>query len=134
MDLKYLLIPFLAAVLSQIVKTIIEYIRYKKFDIERFIDGMGGMPSTHSALVASLTTMVYLNYGVDSVIFAITLFFSLITISDAMGVRYESELQAKAINKIANTTLKEKLGHKPVEALVGVLFGIVVTLLLNSIL
>ncbi len=134
MGLKFLIIPFLAAVLCQIVKTIIEYIKNKKFDIGRFIDGMGGMPSTHSALVSSLTTMVYLHYGIDSVVFAITLFFSLITISDAMGVRYESELQAKAINKIANTTLKEKLGHKPIEALVGVVFGIILTLILNSLL
>ena len=134
MGLKFIIIPFLVAVLCQIVKTIIEYIKNKKFDIERFIDGMGGMPSTHSALVSSLTTMVYLHYGIDSVLFAVTLFFSLITIYDAMGIRYESELQAKAINKIANTTLKEKLGHKPIEALVGVIFGIIVTILLNNVL
>lgn len=134
MGLKYLLIPFLVAVSCQIIKTVIEYIKNKKFSFQRFIDGMGGMPSTHSALVSSLTTMVYLHYGVDSVIFAVTLFFSLITISDAMGVRYESELQAKAINKIAHTSLREKLGHKPIEALVGVIFGIVFTILLNTIL
>lgn len=133
MGLKFIIIPFMVAILCQVTKTIIEYIKYKKFDIGRFIDGMGGMPSTHSALVSSVTTMVYLHYGIDSVLFAITLFFSLITIYDAMGVRYESELQAKAINKIANTTLREKLGHKPIEALVGVIFGIVTTILLNNI-
>lgn len=43
-SLKYIIIPFIIAILSQIVKTIIETIKYKKINISRLFDGMGGMP------------------------------------------------------------------------------------------
>lgn len=129
----FIIIPIIVIIICQIIKTIIESIKIKKFDIGRLFNGMGGMPSTHSALVSSITTLVCLHYGVDSVLFAICLFFSVITIYDSMGIRYESELQAKVINKFAKTKLREKLGHKPVEAFAGVLFGIIVTIILNMI-
>ena len=61
---KYLIIPFIAALISQTIKVIIETKRYHKLNIKRFFDGMGGMPSTHSALTSSLTTIIYLNYCV----------------------------------------------------------------------
>lgn len=132
-SLKYIIIPFFIAILSQIVKTIIETIKYKKINISRLFDGMGGMPSTHSALVASITTLIYLNYGITSPLFSISLIFSLIVIYDSMGIRYESGKQAKTINNILGTKLKEPLGHKPIETLIGVLFGIVLSIILNKI-
>ena len=79
---KYLIIPFIAALISQIIKVIIETKRYHELNIKRFFDGMGGMPSTHSTLTSSLTTIIYLNYGVTSILFALSLFFSLIVIYD----------------------------------------------------
>jgi len=132
-SLKYIIIPFFIAILSQIVKTIIETIKYKKINISRLFDGMGGMPSTHSSLVASLTTLIYLNYGIISPLFSISLIFSLIVIYDSMGIRYESGKQAKTINNILGTKLKEPLGHKPIETLIGVLFGIVLSIISNKI-
>lgn len=132
-SLKYIIIPFFIAILSQIVKTIIETIKYKKINISRLFDGMGGMPSTHSSLVASITTLIYLNYGIISPLFSISLIFSLIVIYDSMGIRYESGKQAKTINNILGTKLKEPLGHKPIETLIGVLFGIVLSIILNKI-
>lgn len=132
-SLKYIIIPILTALLCQTIKVIIETIKYKKIDILRFFDGMGGMPSTHSALVTSITTLIYLDHGVTSVLFSITLIFSLIIIYDSMGIRYESGNQAKVLNKAFGTKLKERLGHKPIETLVGVIFGIIVSILLNNI-
>ena len=90
---------------------------------------MGGMPSTHSSLVSSLTTLVYID---TSILFSITLFFSLIVIYDSMGIRYESGNQAKVLNKILGTSFKEPLGHKPIEVLFGVLLGIILTIILNK--
>ena len=130
---KYIIIPFCAAILSQIIKVIIEYIKNRKISINRFIDGMGGMPSTHSALVSSLSTIIYLNYSA-SPLFAITLIFSLIVIYDSMGVRYESGKQAEILNEMTGSNLEEKIGHKPIEALMGVILGIVFTIISNIIL
>ena len=50
-----------------------------------------------------------------------------------MGIRYESGNQAKVINKLTNGNLKEKLGHRPIEALAGVLLGILFNIILNKI-
>lgn len=132
LSLKYIIVPFGAAFLSQCIKILIEFVKYKKISFVRFIDGMGGMPSTHSALVSSISTIIYFNYGMSS-LFAVTLIFSLITIYDSMGVRYESGKQAKMINKLTGGNLEEKIGHRPIETLAGVILGIVFTLLINLI-
>ena len=50
-----------------------------------------------------------------------------------MGIRYESGKQAEVINNTLGTNLKEPLGHKPIETLIGVLFGIVLSIILNKI-
>ena len=132
-SLKYIIFPIITAILSQTIKVIIETIKSKKLDIVRFFDGMGGMPSTHSALATSITTLIYLDYGVTSPLFSITLIFSLIVIYDSMGIRYESGNQARILNKAFGTNLKERLGHRPIETLVGVIFGITTKLLLVEI-
>ena len=121
------------AVFSQGIKVIIEIFKNKKVSFSRLVDGMGGMPSTHSALVSSLSTIIYIDYGICS-LFAITLIFSLIIIYDAMGIRYESGKQAEIINDIAGTNLEEKIGHRPIEVLVGSILGILCTIIINVIL
>lgn len=131
-SLKYMIIPIITAVISQCIKIFIEFIKNKKFSLERLTFGMGGMPSTHSAVVSSLSTVIYLDYGISS-FFAVTLIFSLIIIYDSMGIRYESGRQAKIINEITGGNLEEKIGHKPIESLIGVILGIIITLILQLI-
>lgn len=131
-SLKYIIIPIISGITSQIIKTIIELIKTKKININRLINGMGGMPSTHCSIVSSLTTLIYLDYTIFSPIFSITLIFSLIIIYDSMGIRYESGNHAKILNNTLGTKLKEPLGHKPIEVSIGILFGITLTILLNT--
>lgn len=131
---KYLIIPIITSIGCQIIKVLGEYIKTKKISIERLLDGMGGMPSTHSTLVSSITTLIYIDYGLTSEIFSVTIIFSLIVIYDSMGIRYESSKMAKTINKLAHTNLKEKLGHTPIETLVGVIYGIITSIILNKLL
>ena len=139
LSMKFIIIPFIVAFISQFIKVMIEYIIHKKISISRFIDGMGGMPSTHSSFVTSLTTIIYLEYGISSVYFAICLIFSLVVIYDSMGVRYEAGKQAEVLNDIVEKIkfnnkfleLKEKVGHKPIEVFCGVLLGISIALLFS---
>ena len=136
-EYKFLIIPFLGLLFSQIIKFILESIKNKKMCFERLFDGSGGMPSTHSSFVSSLTTIIYLEYGLSSIVFAISLVFSLVIIYDSMGVRYEAGKQAEVLNDIVEkmnfndkiNELKEKVGHKPIEVLCGVLLGIVIGLI-----
>lgn len=132
LSLKYIIIPFGAAIVSQCIKIFIEFIKYKKISFARFVDGMGGMPSTHSTLVSSISTLIYLNYGLSS-FFAVTLIFSLIVIYDSMGIRYESGKQAEVINDMAGTNLQEKIGHKPIEVFIGTIIGIFFASIFNLI-
>ena len=132
MPFKYIIIPFVTAIFSQCIKVLLEFIKYRRISLARFIDGMGGMPSTHSALVSSISTIIYLDFGV-SPLFAVTLIFSLIVIYDSMGIRYESGKQAEVINEMAGTNLQEKIGHKPIEVFGGTILGILFTLIINFI-
>ena len=129
--LKYIIIPIIVVIISQLLKVIIYAIKNKKISITKFFNGMGGMPSSHAALVSSISTLTFVTSGGDSLIFGICFIFSLIVIYDAMGIRYESGLHAKEINKVINTNLTESLGHTPFEVLGGIFLGIIVTLLLN---
>ena len=98
--------------------------------------GSGGMPSVHSALVTSLTTAIGIKYGIFHDLFAICLIFSTIIIYDAINVRFEAGLHAKALNRISQDLerrFNESLGHLPKEAFVGSLLGIATALVCMSI-
>jgi len=100
------------------------------------------MPSSHTTLVFSLTTIMAIHYGIESPYFAISLVFSLVVSYDACGLRLESGRQAAAINQLFNELiqgdkkkayhkLKEELGHNPIEVLCGMLYGSVMTYILH---
>lgn len=138
MQNKYIYVPILSWIGIQTFKLIYDLITTKKFNFKRIL-GAGGMPSSHSAVVTSLTTLVGKEYGLDSAIFAISLIFSCIVMYDAAGVRRAAGKQAKLLNKIVETPgltgvevserLVEVLGHTPLQVFVGALIGIIVGLI-----
>ena len=73
---KVFLIAILAWLIAQSIKVLLGIIKEKKFNFKWFV-GTGGMPSSHVAGVAALTTSVGLNLGFDSTIFAISLVLAL---------------------------------------------------------
>ena len=135
---KYIVIPLLLWFCIQIFKVIYDLITTKKFNFKRIM-GAGGMPSSHSAVVTSLATMVGKNYGTDSAIFAIAVIFAFIVMYDAAGVRRAAGKQAQLLNKIVETPgltgvqvtekLVEVLGHTPTQVIVGATIGVIVGLL-----
>lgn len=131
--MKYIIIPLFVGVITQCIKFIIETIKTKEINILRLFDGMGGMPSTHSSLVSSLSTIIYLNYGINNPLTSIVIIFSLLIIYDSMGIRYESSKHAYILNRITNSNLNDRLGHKPIETLLGVFLGIILTIIFNII-
>jgi uncharacterized protein len=58
------------------------------------------MPSAHSAFVTSITTAIGIKYGITNDIFAMGIIFSTIVIYDAINVRFEAGLHAKALNEL----------------------------------
>ena len=124
---------------SQITKVVQGILKEGRFNF-RWLFDTGGMPSSHSATVASLATSVGLYYGFGSMPFLITLIFAVITMFDAAGVRRSVGRQASILNKmlddlyrsgqVPEVRLKELLGHTPFEVFAGALLGILISLII----
>lgn len=136
---KYLITPFLIWFCIQSFKVFYDLITTKKFNFKRIL-GAGGMPSSHSAVVTGLATMIGKNQGIESPIFALSVVFAFVVMYDAAGIRRAAGKQAKLLNKIIETPgltgvqvsekLVEVLGHTPTQVLVGAIIGIVVGLII----
>lgn len=124
----------LAAFFAQVIKFFIFTIKSKKVNFKIFTT-TGGMPSSHSAGVMGLATSVGIITGFDSIVFAISIGFALITMYDAAGVRRAAGKTAACLNRMMDDfykhdvqaiggKLKELLGHTPFEVIMGALFGI----------
>ena len=132
---KFIYIPFLLWFGIQLFKLIYDLIATKKFNFKRIM-GAGGMPSSHSAVVAGLATLIGKYQGVDTPIFAVSLILAFVVMYDACGVRRAAGKQAALLNKLIETPgltgiqvsekLVEVLGHTPIQVFVGALIGIVV--------
>lgn len=129
---------FVAWILAQIIKVILDLFTNKTLNAERFF-GAGGMPSSHTALVISLATAILRKHGFASTEFAMAAAIAGIVMYDAMGVRRQAGEHAKLLNKIvkniftkefdpreSTAALKEYLGHTPLEVLGGAILGLVV--------
>lgn len=132
---KYIYIPLLVWFFIQTYKVIYELITTKKFNFKRII-GAGGMPSSHSAVVMTITTLIGKYEGVETSLFALSSIFAMVVMYDAAGVRRAAGKQAHLLNKIIETPgltnvqvqerLVEVLGHTPLQVIIGAIIGIVV--------
>ena len=124
-----------AAFIAQLIKFVIFTIKTRRVNFKIFTT-TGGMPSSHSAGVMALSTVVGIIEGFDSIVFAIALGYALITMYDAAGVRRAAGKTAACLNRMMDDfykhdvqaiggKLKELLGHTPFEVIMGALFGIV---------
>ena len=131
-----------SAFFAQVVKFILFTIKNRKVNFKIF-STTGGMPSAHSAGVMGLSTMVGILQGYDSILFAISLGFSLIIMYDAAGLRRAAGKTAACLNRMMDDfyhndlqamggKLKELLGHTPFEVFVGAIFGICFAYLYHS--
>lgn len=132
----YLYVPFAAWAIAQIIKFSLSLVRGET-DL-RYLYASGGMPSVHSAVVCSLATWALIAGGASSPLFGVTAVFAAIVMYDSFGVRRSTGEQARTLNRLIGdlaTTgglknaqdydgVREILGHKPLEVLVGAGLGI----------
>ena len=129
--------------ISQVLKTLIHLFINHKIVWERLV-GDGGMPSSHSATVTSVAVACGIHCGWGSPVFAVAFFLATIVMHDARGVRRETGKQAEVINDMMEwfaelgkaemtpeQTLKEFVGHTPLQVFAGCLLGILVAVLMN---
>ncbi len=141
----FLIVPAIAWLLGQVLKVLFYAILEKRINIAKLFD-VGGMPSSHSALVVSLATIVGMKEGTNSPLFAVALFFALVVMYDATNLRRASGEHAQTLNRIIPELLHgkiippyefkefyEALGHSPFEVLVGTIFGFLVAWIIGSL-
>jgi acid phosphatase family membrane protein YuiD len=85
--------------------------------------------------VAALSTSIGIQGGFRSLLFAATLYFSLVVMYDAAGLRRAAGRHAVVLNRLIEQHFKhpeegthkliELLGHTPFEVLIGAILGVV---------
>ncbi len=128
---KIIVAIILAGFGVQVVKLIGLWFKHKSLSWSDLVV-TGGMPSSHSAFVVSMFTIIYLVEGA-STSFAISIVLAMVVIRDAFGVRRTAGEEGLVINKIVKK-LKIKsnthfaMGHTPLQVTVGSIIGFLVSL------
>jgi len=132
---------FIVSVLAQMLKLPLEYLRTKQWDWS-LLFSTGGMPSSHSAVVTAAAAGIGHYSGFDTPLFGLASAIAMVVIYDATNIRRQAGFHAQQINRIIKEIfegkakpvqefqeLKEVLGHSPIEAIGGVILGILVSLI-----
>ena len=138
MEYRLFVIPIIILIVNQIIKAIISA---KKGGVKwTTIFSYGGMPSTHSAVVTSLSYVIGFYDGITRPAFAVALILSLIVIRDASGIRLQLGRHGQAINQLIKElpdekeykypVMKEIFGHSHLEVTVGIVLSLIFTNLL----
>lgn len=131
-----ILAGFIAAFMAQLIK-FSGYIYTHKTVNFKILTTTGGMPSSHTAGVVAVATVVGLLSGFESVVFAVAFTLATVVMYDAAGLRRSAGKMAATLNKMIidiyehkphhmGPKLKELLGHTPIEVFVGALLGIAI--------
>ncbi len=140
----YLLALGFAYAGGQFAKILIDFAKNKKMNWREFFKS-GHMPSTHTASMVALTTVVGFHDGWGSAVFAIAAATTLVIIYDATHVRRAVGEQGLVLRKIIDqynreireeTNMGKRLphlkkpyfsrGHLPVEVIVGGIVGVLI--------
>lgn len=135
---RVLWVTLLSWAIAQGIKTIIGLVQGKRFNFY-WILRTGGLPSAHSAAVASLAAGLGKELGFQSPFFAMASIIALIVMFDAQTWRRSIGVQARILNritsdlhegkKIKEEKLKELIGHTPVEVFAGASIGVLTVLI-----
>jgi uncharacterized protein len=116
-------------------------VQKRGFNALRVLD-TGGMPSSHTAVVTTLTAGVAYYQGVSSPLFGISLIMSLYFVFEATGLRQEVGHQARVLNEVMERlkvkgshhvepeVLRELIGHTWIEVFAGLGLGFIVAFLM----
>lgn len=128
------LIPIAVGLLTQALKPLLNQHFYAELDSEgRKVPRYGGMPSAHTAFAVSLVTVVGWVDGVSTTSFALAAALLILILDDALRMRmflghygralYQLIAKLPAQERAAFPYLERRLGHKPVEVIVGAVVG-----------
>lgn len=140
--------PYNVFIIPILVGTIVQLIKFILYSIKngwdfRYIMTHGHMPSAHTGFIVSLITSVGFYEGVHSGAFAVAVAFAVIVIDDAVRLRVIMGDQGRYLNNLMQILeidenkfprLKERVGHRISEVIVGGILGLALTLFFIKIL
>jgi len=135
------IIPIIVGCLVQFTKFIVYCVRHG-WDI-RYAMTHGHMPSAHTGFIISLVTSVGYYDGLSSGAFAVAVALAVIVVDDAARLRMYLGDQGRYLNMLIRQLniseeqfprLKERVGHRISEVVVGGIYGFVLTLVIANIL
>ena len=135
---KIFLAGIFAILICQILKMVYHSIKDRKFDIGHIFE-LSSMPSTHTATIVAISTMVYFTEGLSN-LFIITIFIAIYVIDEVLWVEESIGLHSKIFNKLLQTIklpkivpgpLRERWGHTYDEVIVGAIIGFIIAYLTN---
>ncbi|NTW61118.1 divergent PAP2 family protein [Candidatus Saccharibacteria bacterium] len=129
---SYLVAILAAWCMAHIIKYIVSKVKKEKHGIRSHLFRSGGMPSSHSASVVALASVIGLKDGFGSGLFGLSVLFAMIVMYDAVKVRRSSGEQGDAIHLMikelkSNIKLpRSAKGHTPLEVFAGAILGLLV--------
>ena len=135
------LIPMAVGAIVQVTKFIVFSIKHG-WDI-RYAMTHGHMPSAHTGFIVSLVTSVGYYEGIDSGAFAVAVALAIIVIDDAARLRMYMGDQGRYLNMLIRQLnineqqfprLKERMGHRISEVIVGGILGFILTIFIARLL
>jgi acid phosphatase family membrane protein YuiD len=135
------LIPIAVGVLVQVIKFVLYSIKHG-WDI-RYAFTHGHMPSAHTAFAISLVTAIGHYEGIGDGTFAVAIALAFLIIDDATRLRMHLGDQGRYLNMLIEQLniseeqyphLKERMGHKVSEVVVGGILGFLFTTILIKLL
>ena len=134
-----ILLPLISLFVAQVIKFFIKSNK-RNFNLKNLFS-YSGMPSGHSAMVISLTSIIGLTTGWESPMFGLSLVFAIIVIRDAFGIRKYLGQHGNILNILVKDLdddkmldkkypqLLEKIGHTPMQIIAGSLIGLTISLI-----
>lgn len=131
------LIPIIVSLITQIIKFVMFGMKHG-WKLE-YLATHGHMPSSHTAFAISLITSIGYYEGISSGAFAVAVAIAFLIIDDAVRLRMYLGDQGRYLNTLIQTLhlsveefprLKERVGHRTSEVLVGGFLGFFLSTLL----
>ncbi len=139
------ILPIVVGSIIWVIKFLVFYIRHNfnwNYAVEHGTT-YGHMPSAHTGFMASLVTSIGYYSGMNSPAFAVAIALAIIVIDDALRLRIYMGDQGRRLNFIIEQLkidkkefprLKERVGHRKSEVLVGGILGFLLTYFLATVL
>lgn len=143
-----ILAPYYIIIIPILVGGIVQITKFIAFSLKhgwdwRYAMTHGHMPSAHTGFIISLLTAVGYYDGIHTGAFAVAMGLAIIVIDDAARLRMYMGDQGRYLNMLIRELkvdegqfprLKERMGHRVSEVIVGGILGFVLTILLAKLL